>query len=256
MSLLPTMEMPATAVNPKTLVIFGHTKQGKTTAVANLKDNLIIDLEGGTRYYECMKIDVPAEAEKQGVSKWEILKSILGELKAYKAANGKNMYKRITIDTVGVLEDVIMPYAVQLHKTAPQHKNFKGTDLKAVPNGAGWLAIRDAFFNVIATLNLFCDNTILIAHTKGKTITRRGSELTVVDIDVSGKMSQMLAGNADAIALIYRRKNETVLSFKSDELVAAGARIKHLREKEIVLYESDDQGNMTFHWDRIFKEDK
>lgn len=253
MSLLPTTEMPATEVNPKTLVIFGHTKQGKTTAVANLKDNLIIDLEGGTRYYNCMKIDVKAEAEKSSRTNWEVFKDIIMELKQHKETHGKNMYKYITIDTVGVLEDVIMPYAIQLHMMAPQNKNFKGKDLKAVPNGAGWLAIREAFFNVIAMLNLYCDTAILIAHTKGKTINRRGSELTVTDIDVSGKMSQMLAANADAIALIYRKKNQTILSFKSDELVAAGARIDHLREREIVLYESDENDNMTFHWDKIFK---
>lgn len=253
MSLLPTTEVPATEVNPKTLVIFGHTKQGKTTAVANLKDNLIIDLEGGTRYYNCMKIDVKAEAEKSNRTNWDVFKDIIKELKQYKETHGKNMYKYITIDTVGVLEDVIMPYAIQLHMTAPQNKNFRGKDLKAVPNGAGWLAIREAFFNVIAMLNLYCDTAILIAHTKGKTINRRGNELTVTDIDVSGKMSQMLAANADAIALIYRKKNQTILSFKSDELVAAGARIDHLREQEIVLYESDENDNMTFHWDKIFK---
>lgn len=253
MSLLPTTEVPATEVNPKTLVIFGHTKQGKTTAVANLKDNLIIDLEGGTRYYNCMKIDVKAEAEKSSRTNWDVFKDIIKELKQYKETHGKNMYKYITIDTVGVLEDVIMPYAIQLHMMAPQNKNFRGKDLKAVPNGAGWLAIREAFFNVIAMLNLYCDTAILIAHTKGKTINRRGNELTVTDIDVSGKMSQMLAANADAIALIYRKKNQTILSFKSDELVAAGARIDHLREQEIVLYESDENDNMTFHWDKIFK---
>jgi hypothetical protein len=255
MSLLPKGVVKATSVNPKTLVLFGHTKQGKTTAVTALEDNLIIDLEGGTRYYDCIKIDVPGTSEDINSTLWAVFKDVIKELKDYKTANGKNKYKYITIDTVGVLENVVMPYAIQLHKQAPQHKNFKGTDLRGVPNGAGWLAIREAFFNVIAMLNLYCDSLILLAHTKSKTITRRGSELSVTDIDVSGKMSQMLAAQADAIGLIYRRKHETVVSFKSDELIAAGARIEHLREEEIVLYESDEQMKMTFHWDRIFKEE-
>ena len=254
MSLLPKQIIPATEINPRILVIYGHTKQGKTTAVANLKDNLIIDLEGGTAYYDCMKIDVPVEAQKKDVSNWEIFVDIIKELKEYKQVNGKNQYKYITIDTVGILEDVILPYAIKLHKMAPQNKNFVGTNLKAVPNGAGWGPIREAFFDVIAMLRLYCDCVILVAHTKAKTINRSGSELTITDIDVSGKMSQMLAGNADAIALIFRKKNQTILSFKTEELLVAGARIDHLREQEIVLYESDENGKLNFHWDKIFKE--
>jgi len=253
MSLLPLKETPATAVNPKTLVVFGHTKQGKTTAVAHLKDNLIIDLESGTRYYRCIKIDVPDAAEAAESTSWDVLKNIIKELKAYKVENKKNLYKYITVDTVGVLEDIIMPYAIQLHKMAPQNKNYNGKDLKTVANGAGWLPIREAFFNVIAMLNLYCDTVILVAHTKSKTITRQGSELAATDIDVSGKMSQMLAANSDAIALCYRKDNKTIFSFKSSELIASGARIEHLREQDITICESDSDGKMTFHWDKIFK---
>ena len=64
MSLLPGGPVKPTAINPKTLVIYGHTKQGKTEAVANLKDNLLIDLESGARFYECARVDVKEEAFK------------------------------------------------------------------------------------------------------------------------------------------------------------------------------------------------
>ena len=255
MGLLPDNKVPATSLNPKTLVIYGHTKQGKTTIVANLEDNLLIDLEGGSRFYDCLKVDIVAMGEdRPDKSQWLAFKDIIGELKAYKDANGKNKYKYITVDTVGKLEDLVMPYAIQLHKAAPQNKNFQGTNLKGVPNGAGWGPIRDAFFNIIAVLNLYCETVILISHTKAKTVNRAGSELNVSDIDVSGKMSQMLAGNADAIALIYRKKNQTILNFKSEELQVSGARVDHLREREIVICESDDKDNLTFHWDKIFKQ--
>lgn len=254
MGILPKEVVKATTKNPKTLVIFGHTKQGKTTAVANLKDNLIIDLEGGTRYYDCVKVDVQEEALNNGVTTWKIMQNIVAELKAQKEQTGKNPYKFITVDTVGNLEDVIMPYAISLHKASPTGRGFKGgpLELKALPMGAGWGPIREAFFNTIAMLNLYCDHLILIGHTKPTTVKRRGEELVIEDIDISGKMSQMLAGNSDAIALIYRKKNQTILDFRTNENVAAGARIDHLREKEIVLYESDENGNMTFYWDKIF----
>jgi hypothetical protein len=254
MSILPDGVVKSTTKNPKSLVIFGHTKQGKTTGVANLPDNLIIDLEGGTRFYDCIKVDVPEKAMAEDISTWQVLQGIVKELKEKKHATGKNPYKFITVDTVGHLQDVIMPYAISLYKASPVGKGFRGNalDLKALPMGAGWGPIREAFFNTIAMLNLYCDHLILIGHTKATTVKRRGEELTMEDIDVSGKMSQMLAGNADAIALIYRKKNQTILDFRTNENVAAGARIDHLREQEIVLYESDTDGNMTFHWDKIF----
>lgn len=255
MSLLPTAIIPATEVNPRTLVLFGHTKQGKTTLVANLADNLIIDLEGGTRYYDCIKIDVPDMAEVMAETQWEVLKNIITELKEYKKEHGKNKYKYITVDTVGDLEKVTMPLAIAMHKAEPRNKNFVGNDLRTVPNGAGWLPIRKAFFQVIATLELYCDTVILVAHTKDKTITRNGSEMSVTDIAVSGKMSQMLAANADAIGLVYRKDNKTIVSFKSSQLIVAGARVEHVKEKEIVLAETDENGVFSFHWDEIFKAD-
>lgn len=254
MSLLPDEKSTVNVVNPETLVLFGGTKQGKTTLVANLEDNLIIDLEGGTRYYECMAIDIPKLAETSGKSQWIALKDVLVELKEYKDTHdGENKYKRITLDTAGVLEDITMPYAVSLYTAEPRNKNYKGKNLKTVPNGAGWGYIREAFFNVVAMFQLYCDNLIIVAHTKAKTITKGGQELEVTDIDISGKMSQMLAAKAEAIALVYRKGNQTIASFKGEQFIVSGARPKHLKEQEFVLCESDEDLNMTFYWDKIFK---
>lgn len=254
MSLLPGGKSTVTVVNPKTLVLFGATKQGKTTLVAGLEGNLIIDLEGGTRYYECLSIDVPKTAQDASKSPWLVLKDIILELKQYKEDNGgKNKYPYITLDTAGVLEDMSMPYAIQLYKAEARNKNFQGTDLKQVPNGAGWSYIRDAFFNILAMFQLYCDNLIIVAHTKDKTVNKGGEELTVTDIDVSGKMSQMLAARTEAIGLVYRKGNKTMVSFRGEQFIVSGARPKHLKEQEFVICESDADLNLTFHWDKIFK---
>ena len=253
MGLLPNDKSVVTEVNPRVLVLFGGTKQGKTTITSNLDDNLILDLEGGARFYECLSIDVMEEASTEDKIPWVIVKNVVMELKDYKKTHGKNKYKYITVDTAGVLEEITMPYAVSLYKAEARNKNFKGTDLKAVPNGAGWGYIREAFFNTLTMLQLYCDTLIIVAHTKDKTINKGGQEMEVADIDVSGKMSAMLAGKADAIALVYRKKNETILSFETNQLTVAGARSAHLREKEITICESDADGNLTFHWDKIFK---
>ena len=253
MGLLPNDKSVVTEVNPKVLVLFGGAKQGKTTITANLEDNLILDLEGGARFYECFSIDVIKEASDEDKLPWVIIKNVVTELRDYKRTHGKNKYKYLTVDTAGVLEDFIMPYAVSLYKAEARNKNYKGTDLKAVANGAGWLYIREAFFNTLAMLELYCDTLILVAHTKDKVINKGGQEMQVMDIDLSGKLSAMTAGKSDAIGLVYRNKNKTIISFKSEELLVAGARPKHLEEKDIVIAESDENGDLTFHWDKVFK---
>jgi len=196
---------------------------------------------------------VPGLAQKNSKQEWDILKSIVLDLKKYKEENGKNKYTRITLDTAGVLEDIVMPYAVQLYKAEPRNKNYQGKNLKTVPNGAGWQYIRDAFFNVIAMFSLYCENLVIVAHTKAKTINKGGQELEVTDIDVSGKMSQMLAARTEAIGLVYRKGNQTMVSFKGEQFIVSGARPVHLKEQEFVMCESDEDLNMTFHWDKIFK---
>lgn len=253
MSILPDEKSTVTVVNPVTLVLFGGTKQGKTTLVANLENNLIIDLEGGTRYYECLAIDVPKLAESNSESAWKTIKSIIVDLKEYKKANGSNKYRFITLDTAGVLEDMVMPYAVSLFKAEPRNKNYQGNNLRTVPNGAGWGYIREAFFNVLSMFQLYCDSLIIVAHTKAKTINKGGQEMEVMDIDVSGKMSQMLAAKAEAIALVYRKDNKTMFSFKGEQLIVSGARPEHLKEQEFIMCESDEDHQLTFYWDKVFK---
>ena len=59
-------------------------------------------------------------------------------------------------------------------------------------------------------------------------------------------------GEADAVGFVYRKGNQTIVNFDSGDDTTKGARAKHLRENKIVLAESDDSHDITFHWDRIF----
>ena len=53
---LPTTKIPAISVNPKFLILYGRPKAGKTSALAQLDNNLIIDLEGGSSFIDDMAI--------------------------------------------------------------------------------------------------------------------------------------------------------------------------------------------------------
>jgi hypothetical protein len=51
---------------------------------------------------------------------------------------------------------------------------------------------------------------------------------------------------------VYRKKNQTIINFNGGEDSVVEARPLHIRGKEIVIAESNDKGELTFHWDKIF----
>lgn len=79
-----------------------------------------------------------------------------------------------------------------------------------------------------------------------------GQEMNEMALDLTGKLGDILCGEADAIGYVYRKKNETIISFEGGEASIREARPKHLRGKRIVIAESDENNNLTFHWDKIF----
>jgi hypothetical protein len=57
---------------------------------------------------------------------------------------------------------------------------------------------------------------------------------------------------ADAIGYVYREKNETKISFIPDNNLICGARSEHLRNKEISVATSDEEGKLTVSMKPIY----
>jgi len=55
---LPTSKIKASLTDPAKLIIYSKPKTGKTSLLAELDNNLILDLESGTDYYDAMKIKI------------------------------------------------------------------------------------------------------------------------------------------------------------------------------------------------------
>lgn len=53
---LPTNKVKAVSVNPKFLILYGRPKSGKTSCLAQLENNLIVDLEGGSEFIDAMAV--------------------------------------------------------------------------------------------------------------------------------------------------------------------------------------------------------
>lgn len=99
-----------------------------------------------------------------------------------------------------------------------------------------------------------CDEFILIGHVKDSITEKDGEEVTAKEIDLVGKLGKIVCGMADAVGYVYRKGNETHISFKGgmDDTIME-ARAKHIAGKDIIIAIGDEDGNLTTYWDRIYK---
>jgi hypothetical protein len=235
---LPTKKVKADRVNPKRLIIYSKPKTGKTSAFAGLEGNLIIDLENGADYVEAIKVKANNLQELKEIGK------------AIKEANYP--YKYVTIDTVTALEDMVMPLAINLYKQTPMGKNYSGDSILTLPNGAGYLYVRQAFFQVLDFIDTLAPQIILSGHIKDKQVDDKGEMVMSANIDLTGKIKSLICANADAIGYMFRKGEQTILSFKTNEEVTCGARPEHLRNEEIVISEMVN-GELITHWEKVYK---
>ena len=83
-------------------------------------------------------------------------------------------------------------------------------------------------------------------------INKEGEELSEMSIDLTGKLGDILCGEADAIGYVYRKKNDTIVSFEGGDNSIREARANHLRGKKIVVATSDENNNITVDMTKIF----
>ena len=91
---LPTKRRDVQNYNPKLLVLFGRPKSGKSSLMASLDSNLIIDLEDGYRALSVMSVNVHNAQEI-----FEVANAVDAKIKEER----KFPYRFITIDNVNFL---------------------------------------------------------------------------------------------------------------------------------------------------------
>ena len=125
-------------------------------------------------------------------------------------------------------------------------------DVRQLPNGAGWGFIRDAIKELVNMFKPYCETLILVGHVKDKMIKREGEEISEMQLDLAGKSSTIICGEADAIGLIYRKGNSTFMSFENSGVATNEARPLHLRGRKFEVIKSDGQGHMKVDLSEIF----
>lgn len=262
---LPTERRKATDYNPRLLVLFGKPKSGKSSLMASLDSNLIIDLEDGYRALDVMVV------QARNVADIFLIKKLIEEKNAENG--GKPFYKFITIDNATRLEEMSLPYAAALYRKTSMGASWgfkkdkdgmivKGPDGKGIPdpkadvrqlpNGAGYLYMRNALKEMIHMFQPLCDTLILVCHVKDKQIKKNDEETTEMAVDLAGKLGDIICGEADAIGYVSRQDNKTFITFKGGDNTIRGSRPLHLREKVFCVAESDESGNLNIDMSKIF----
>lgn len=243
MSLLTNTTAKASAKNARELIIFSYPKVGKTELLTKLPGKyVILDFEGGTDFYDCEKVSVP---------NLDVFNQLRNELETTKPH-----YDFIVVDTfTSMYSGIINAIAVTLYNKDQKKSKPVDWDIDKLDYGKGHIYKREAVSKVTSFLKQFCNCLILSGHVKDASLDGESGKITVKDIDVEGKLKNILALKTDAIGLLYRSKennNQNILSFTASTGQVGGTRIQHLANKEIVISEKKADGTLETNWDKIF----
>ena len=254
MTLIPNSIVKSTRVNPKTMVLFAKPKVGKTEMCAGLPNSLLIDLEDGSEFVDAVKVNIKAEAAKSKKTDLEVVQEVIAELKQANAEKGGYAFKYGILDTVTAVEEMVLPIARNMYVNTPQGRNFQGSDVRTLPNGAGYQYTREALWMFINMFRELFDTLIIIGHLKDKLIEKDGKEMNERGLDLAGKSSSLLCSQVDAIGYIYRDADgDTAINFKPSESTTCGSRSEHLKNQEnIKVITKNEDGSLKVDWSKIF----
>jgi hypothetical protein len=238
---LPKEPIKATRKSPRILVLYGMPKVGKTKSLAELKDCLIIDAEGGSEMHDSMRLSANSTKDI-----YDIRNAIIEEGKA-RAAKGMTEsdrfpYKYIALDTLDKIEEFAEVSATTKYKASVLGKKFEGRSVLELPNGSGYYYLRNELNDIVNDIAKVCPRLILITHIKEKLLNKGGEDVKVNDISLTGKMGSIICAKADAIGYMYHPQGKDLMvSFETQESTVMGARVPHLAGQKFV-----------FDWNKIY----
>lgn len=240
---LPTQKVPAEATDPELMILYAPVKAGKTTLLSHLENNLILDTEEGTKYLEALKLPIKSLDDLKEAGK--------------KISDAGKPYKYITVDPVFPLEEMVKEDALAMYKSTTIGKSFEGSDILELPRGAGYYWLRQAFMKWVNKLRKLAPHIILCGHLKSTVIEKDSKEVEVKDLNLTGKIKDIVCQEADAIGYLYRGEDSCLrISFKSQENLVCGARPDHLKGQDLKIADYDPENNqlVNVEWNKVFKD--
>lgn len=279
---LPEGRVKALNKSPNTILFYAKPKQGKTTALSLLDNSILIDTESGSEFVDACKIcvDITKPIEEQAAQFKEICNAIY--MKGYDKVTKTYtpFYKYTIVDTFSRLDDwsEIVGTINYMDKSQGKKWNIKvdengreilGADKKPVRykstekgfetvheigQGFGYKHSREVMLDWYDKICMLSPKTIFVAHVKDKLVsTNLTDTVTTREINLTGKVKDIVASKVDTIMYGYREGNKFMVSFSGED----GTRCPYLSGKTMMLTESDESGNIiTNNWNEIFVEEK
>lgn len=167
-----------------TMLIYGAGGVGKSTVAATFPKPLLIDFEGGTKFFSKRGISV----DTIQVKKWFAPDEAADFMKTAES------YETIVIDPVGVAMDMILeaPHVVKLKSRA---------------GGMHWQEAKDTMKRFIDAIRKTGKNVVIIAHVEEKA----DGDLIVKRPKIVTKLSEELFNISDIVMFMMKRKGERFL---------------------------------------------
>lgn len=246
-------------INMKSCILFGKEKCGKTTALSQLENCLIIDTENGSKMVKALAMNVPSDRGPVGKIQW--LKKLGEEL----VKQGKK-YDYVAIDTLSEVNEWAEWSGTFRYMNSPQGKSFNrerdkhGNPIKGgafldpnddayesvhtLADGNGYRWSREEMLTIFKLFqNVAKKCVFFVCHIEDKFVGLKESTESVVpkQLALTGKLRDILPRKVDAIGYVYNDGGVIKVNFTGTEEKLGGNRAKHLLGYNDVL-----------DWNRIF----
>lgn len=215
------------AVEKRVLWIYGVPFCGKTTFANAFPDPLMLNTDGNIKFVDAPYIRIKDEVKVEGrqtkrTLAWDMFKDTISELE-----KKENNFRTIVVD---LLEDLYEHCRLYMYQQM-------GITHESDDSFRAWDKVRGEFLNTLKRLmNLDYENIILISHEDtSKDITRKGGDkITAIKPNLQEKVANKVAGMVDVVARIVADGETRTFSFKSNEVIFGGGRLK-VNAKDIPL---------------------
>ena len=242
---LPTEPVKVKNRDPRTLLLYGAPKIGKTSCLAGLKNNFIVDIEDGTEYVEALKKKAKNLSELN-----KICQAVIDADKPYDFA---------TLDTITELEEWAERSATRKYKNSTRGAGFQGRSIVELDYGLGYRLLRQEFQTWMKAFKKISDRVIYIGHIKDKLIDKGNSEeaVSAKDINLTGQLKAIATSKVDAIGYLYIDEEEPTkrrLTFFTQEQTTCGNRCSHLEGQDFVISEKLEDGTIKTYWEKVYQD--